>query len=120
MGGRLQSECPADIIGMRTDGGYNAWQLDAEIVRRSDDMKGFTILPRRWVGRAHLFLVRMKPATRKDVENLAETLATFVILPPSSWLSGGLPGRGSRTQQKTCWQHRMMPARKRERFRFQR
>jgi transposase len=41
------------------DGGYNAWQVDAaaakvpllrvEIVKRSDDMKGFVVLPRRWV-----------------------------------------------------------------------
>ena len=39
------------------DGGYNAWQVDAavakvpplrtEIVKRSDDMKGFVVLPRR-------------------------------------------------------------------------
>jgi hypothetical protein len=38
------------------DGGYNAWQVDAavakvpllrmEIVKRSDDMKGFVVLPR--------------------------------------------------------------------------
>ena len=41
------------------DGGYNAWQVDAavakvpplrmEIVKRSDDVKGFVVLPRRWV-----------------------------------------------------------------------
>src|SRR3989442_10526084 len=41
------------------DGGYNAWQVEAavakvavlrvEIVKRSDDMKGFVVLPRRWV-----------------------------------------------------------------------
>jgi transposase len=41
------------------DGGYNARQVDAavakvpllrmEIVKRSDDMKGFVVLPRRWV-----------------------------------------------------------------------
>ncbi len=41
------------------DGGYNAWQVDAavakvpplrmEIVKRSDDVKGFVILPRRWL-----------------------------------------------------------------------
>ena len=42
------------------DGGYNAWQVDAavakvpllrmEIVKRSDDMKGFAVLPRRSEG----------------------------------------------------------------------
>ena len=41
------------------DGGYNAWQVEAavakmpvlrlEIVKRSDDTKGFVVLPRRWV-----------------------------------------------------------------------
>ena len=41
------------------DDGYNAWQVDAavakvprlrlEIVKRSDDIKGFVVLPRRWV-----------------------------------------------------------------------
>ena len=41
------------------DGGYNAWQVEAavakvspqrmEIVKRSDDMMGFVVLPRRWV-----------------------------------------------------------------------
>ena len=41
------------------DGGYNAWQVDAavtkmpvlrlEIGKRSDDTKGFVVLPRRWV-----------------------------------------------------------------------
>ena len=39
------------------DGGYNAWQVDAavaklprlrlEIVKRSDDTRGFVVLPRR-------------------------------------------------------------------------
>ena len=41
------------------DGGYNAWQVEAAvakvprlrlaIVKRSDDLKGFVVLPRRWV-----------------------------------------------------------------------
>ena len=41
------------------DGGYSAWQVDAavakvpplhlEIVKRSDDVKGFVVLSRRWV-----------------------------------------------------------------------
>ncbi len=41
------------------DGGYNARQVEAavakvptlrmEIVKRTDDMKGFVVLPRRWV-----------------------------------------------------------------------
>jgi transposase len=56
------------------DGGYNAWQVDAavakvpplrmEIVKRSDDMKGFVVLPRRWVVERTL-LVRTQPASRQ-------------------------------------------------------
>jgi transposase len=59
------------------DSGYNAWQVDAavakvpllrlEIVKRSDDMKGFVVLPRRWGGRAHLLLVRPQPASRQGL-----------------------------------------------------
>ena len=55
------------------DGGYNAWQVETavvkvprlrtEIVKRSDDTKGFVVLP-----------------LAKDFENLAETLAAFVTL----------------------------------------
>jgi putative transposase len=55
-------------------------RLRLEIVKRSDDMKGFVVLPRRrvvertfsWFGR------NRRPA--KDFENLAETLVTFVTL----------------------------------------
>ena len=76
------------------DGGYNAWQVDAavakvpplrmEIVKRSDDMKGFVVLPRRWVvGRTFSWFGRNRRLA-KDFENLAETLAAFVTPPPSS------------------------------------
>jgi hypothetical protein len=54
------------------DGGYNSWQVEAAvakvprlrlaIVKRSDDVKGFVVLPRRWVSRARLLLVRTQPA----------------------------------------------------------
>jgi hypothetical protein len=57
---------------LRSERAYNAWQVDAavakvpllrmEIVKRSDDMKGFVVLPLD--GRAHLLLVRPKPASR--------------------------------------------------------
>jgi transposase len=75
----------------RTDlgyGGYNAWQVDAavakvpplrmEIVKRRDDMKGFVVLPRRWVvERTFSWFGRNR---RLANENLTETLATFVTL----------------------------------------
>ena len=72
------------------DGGYNAWQVDAvvakvpllrlAIVKRSDDVKGFVVLSRRWVvDRTFLWSGRNRRLA-KNFENLAETLATFVTL----------------------------------------
>jgi transposase len=72
------------------DGGFNAWQVDAavakapllriEIVKRSDNMKGFVVLPRRWVVERTLSWFGRNRRLAKDFENLAETLATFVTL----------------------------------------
>ena len=74
------------------DGGYNAWQVDAavakvprlclEIVKRSDDVKGFVVLPRRWVVERTFSWFGRNRRLSKDFENLAETLATFVTLAP--------------------------------------
>ena len=49
------------------------------VVRRSDDRKGFVVLPRRLGGRAQ-FSWFGGNRHAKDFENLAETLATFVTL----------------------------------------
>ena len=75
---------------VRADGGYNAWQVDAavakvplldmEIVKWSDDMKGFVVLPRRWVVERTFSWFGRNRRRAKDFENLAETLATFVTL----------------------------------------
>jgi transposase len=69
------------------DGGDNAWQVNAavakvprlrmEIVKRSDDMKGFVVLPRRWVVERTFSWFGRNPRLARDFENLAETLATF-------------------------------------------
>jgi transposase len=73
-----------------TDDGYNAWQVDAalakaprlrmEIVKRSDDTKGFVVLPRRWVVERTFSWFGRNRRLAKDFENLAEALATFVTL----------------------------------------
>jgi Transposase DDE domain len=70
----------------------NAWQVDAavakvpplriEIVKRSDDMKGFVILPRRWVVECTFSWFRRNRRLAKDFENRAETLGAFVALAP--------------------------------------
>ena len=72
------------------DGGYNAPRVDAavakrpllrmEIGKRSDDMKGFVVLPRRCVVERTFSWFGCNRRLAKDFENLAETLATFVTL----------------------------------------
>lgn len=72
------------------DGGYNARQVDAalvkvpvlrmEIVKRSDDMKGFVVLPRRWVVERTFSWFGRNRRLAKDFENLADTLAAFVTI----------------------------------------
>jgi transposase len=70
------------------DGGYNAWQVDAavakvpllriEIIKRSDDTKGFVVLPRRWVVERTFSWFGRNRRLAGDFEDLAETFATFV------------------------------------------
>jgi transposase len=72
------------------DGGYNAWQVDAavakvprlclRIVKRSDDVKGFGVLPCRWVVERTFSWFGRNRRRARDFENLAETLGTFVTL----------------------------------------
>lgn len=72
------------------DGGYNARQvtdavakqpgLRIEIVKRSDEMKGFVVLPRRWVVERTFSWFGRNRRLAKDYENLAATLTTFVFL----------------------------------------
>jgi transposase len=72
------------------DGGYNAHQVGStvarnpglriEIVKRSDAMKGFVVLPRRWVVERTFSWFGRNRRLNKDYENLADTLATFVTL----------------------------------------
>jgi transposase len=72
------------------DGGYNARQVDRavakhpdlriEIVKRSDDLKGFHVLPRRWVVERTFSWLGRNRRLAKDFENLADTLAAFVTI----------------------------------------
>ena len=55
-------------------------RLRLEIVKRSDDIKGFVVLPRRWVVERTFSWLERNRRLAKDFENLAETLATFVTL----------------------------------------
>ena len=72
------------------DNGYNAWQVEAavakvpvlrlEIVKRSNDLKGFVVLPRRWVVERTFSWFGRNRRIAKDYENLGLTLAAFVTL----------------------------------------
>ena len=72
------------------DSGYNAHQVDEavakvpslriEIVKRSDDMKGFVLLPRRWVVERTFSWFGRNRRLARDWENLAATLQAFVAL----------------------------------------
>jgi putative transposase len=72
------------------DAGYRAGQVDAavakhpdlrlEIVKRSDDCKGFHVLPRRWVVERTFSWLGRNRRLAKDFENLAETLVAFITI----------------------------------------
>jgi transposase len=72
------------------DGGYNAHQVQAvaaanqglriEIVKRSDDVKGFVVLPRRWAVERTFSWFGRNRRLAKDYENLGEALTAFVSL----------------------------------------
>ncbi len=52
--------------------------LRMKIVKPSDDVKGFVVLPRRWVVERTFFWFGRNRRLAKDFEHLADTLATFV------------------------------------------
>jgi transposase len=54
--------------------------LRMETVMRSDEMKGFVVLPRRWVVERTFSWFGRNRRLAKDFENLAETLGAFVSL----------------------------------------
>ncbi len=72
------------------DAGYNARQvkdavvrsqgLRLEIVKRTDAVKGFVVLPRRWVVERTFSWFGRNRRLAKDYENLAKTLAAFLTL----------------------------------------
>lgn len=72
------------------DSGYDARQVKTavaaipvirmEIVRRTDDVSGFKVQPRRWVVERTFSWFGRNRRLAKDYENLADTLAAFVTL----------------------------------------
>jgi transposase len=72
------------------DNGYNAHQvtdavakvpcLRLEIVKRTDDVSSFMVLPRRWVVERTFSWFGRNRRLAKDWENLADTLQAFVTI----------------------------------------
>ena len=58
--------------------GFGHWTI--EVVRRSAEVAGFAVLPRRWVVERTFSWFGRNRRLAKDFENLSETLATFVTL----------------------------------------
>jgi len=54
--------------------------LRMEIAKRSDTIKRFVVLPRRWVVERTFSWFGRNRRLAKDFENLAVTVATFVTL----------------------------------------
>jgi transposase len=54
--------------------------LRMEIVKRSDDMKSFVVLPRRWMVERTFSWFGRNRRLAKDFENLADTPGAFVAL----------------------------------------
>ena len=69
--------------------------LRVEIVKRSDDMKGFVALPRRRVVERTFSWFGRNRRLAKDFENHVETWSSSLSSPAFSSPSGGLPGRRS-------------------------
>ncbi len=51
-----------------------------QIVRRSDDTKGFVVQPRRWVVERTFSWFGRNRRLAKDYENIVDTLAAFVAI----------------------------------------
>lgn len=55
-------------------------RLSIEIVKRSDQAKGFVVLPRRWVVERTLAWLNRCRRLAKDFENLTQTALAFIRL----------------------------------------
>ena len=79
------------LLKLFADGGYQGPQfatavakllpqLSIEIVKRSDQAKGFAVLPRRWVVERTLAWLGRCRRLSKDFENLTRTAVAFIRL----------------------------------------
>ncbi|MFF9457319.1 transposase [Streptomyces flaveolus] len=74
--------------------------LRLDIVRRSDDSRGFTVLPRRWVvERTFAWLMRSRRLAR-DYERRSDTSEAFVLWSMTMVMSRRLARHATRRQQQ--------------------
>src|SRR5512132_835671 len=79
---RRRSRQPIAEVGGKRGGKDDAvgYDLRIEIVKRSDDMTGFVVLPPRWVVERTFSWFGRNRRLAKDYENLDDTLLAFVTL----------------------------------------
>lgn len=79
------------LVKLYADGGYQGpefrnaiakimFQIDVEIVKRSDHAKGFVVLPKRWVVERTLAWLNRCRRLAKDWENLNRKARAFLLL----------------------------------------
>lgn len=97
------------IILVWADGGYAgklvAWakerlQLTLEIVKRSDDVKGFVVLPRRWVVERTLSWISQRRRCVRDYERLPEHHEAMVLWSMTILMRRRLARANARTARK--------------------
>ena len=59
---------------------HQVLKLQVTVVKRTDDTKGFTVLPRRWVVERTLAWLTRNRRLAKDFEALVETAAAWLML----------------------------------------
>lgn len=78
-----------ELVKLWADGGYvgtlitwarQIWNIDLEIVKRSDQVKGFIVLPKRWIVERTLAWISRYRRLAKDYERLTKTAETMIYL----------------------------------------
>ena len=78
-----------ELVKLWADGGYagtlviwakETWGIDLEIVKRSDAVKGFVVLPKRWIVERTLAWLSRYRRMAKDYERLTKTAETMIYL----------------------------------------
>lgn len=78
-----------ELVKLWADGGYagtlinwarETWNIDLEIVKRSDQMKGFLVLPKRWIVERTLAWISRYRRLARDYERLTKTAETMIYI----------------------------------------